>query len=175
MLPVHLFVSFIPVTPKIKMSHKVTLVSNDAHKFEVEDDVACMSLTVKNILEDSGAEEDIVPLTNVSGTVLSKVIEYCRYHLEAKKIVDEKPAKTDEDIEEWEAEFIKVDQIMLFDIITAANYMNIGGLLDLGVKTLSQMIKGKTPDEVRKILNIHEAFTKEEEEEIRASNLWLEP
>ena len=36
------------------------------------------------------------------------------------------------------------------------------------------MIKGRTPDEIRKILNISSDFTPEEEIKVRADNPWLE-
>jgi len=36
----------------------------------------------------------------------------------------------------------------------------------------ADMIKGKTPDEIRKIFNIKNDFTPEEEEEIRRDNQW---
>ena len=41
-------------------------------------------------------------------------------------------AKSSDDIDEWDKEFINVDQGTLFEIILAANYMDIQGLLDLG-------------------------------------------
>ncbi|KAK1908906.1 hypothetical protein P3342_006786 [Pyrenophora teres f. teres] len=46
------------------------------------------------------------------------------------------------------------DQEMLFEIILAANYLDIKALLDVGCKTVANMIKGKSPDEIRKTFNI---------------------
>jgi len=54
----------------------------------------------------------------------------------------------------------------------AANYLNIKDLLDLTCQAAADMIKGKTPDEIRKIFNIKNDFTPEEEEEIRRDNQW---
>ena len=56
----------------------------------------------------------------------------------------------------------------------AANYLDIKALLDVGCKTVANMIKGKSPDEIRKTFNIQNDFTPEEEEQIRRENEWAE-
>ncbi|KAK0575304.1 hypothetical protein LWI29_037009 [Acer saccharum] len=45
-------------------------------------------------------------------------------------------------------------------------------LLDLTCQTVADMIKGKTPEEIRKTFNIKNDFTPEEEEEVRRENQW---
>ena len=56
----------------------------------------------------------------------------------------------------------------------AANYMDIKPLLDLACAKVASMIKGKTPEEIRKRFNIKNDFTPEEEEAVRAENKWAE-
>ncbi|CAN1337772.1 SKP1-like protein 1, partial [Linum perenne] len=51
----------------------------------------------------------------------------------------------------WGTDFAKVDQATLFDLILAANYLNIKDLLDLTCQTVADMIKGKSPEEIRKL------------------------
>ena len=41
-------------------------------------------------------------------------------------------------------------------------------------KTVANMIKGKSPDEIRRTFNIKNDFTPEEEEQIRKENAWCE-
>ncbi len=60
----------------------------------------------------------------------------------------------------------------LFDTILAANYLNNQPLMDLACQRVADMIKGKTPEEIRKTFNIKNDFTPEEEEEIRRENAW---
>ena len=129
----------------------IKLMSSDQEFFTVDEDVAIKSVTIKNMIEDMGSG-DVIPLPNVSGKILAKVIEYC---------------KSQESLE-----FLQVDQATLFDLILAANYLNIKSLLDLTCKEVAKMIKGKTPEEIRKTFNIKNDFTPEEEEEVRRENLW---
>merc|ERR1719440_2216534 len=99
------------------------------------------------------------------------------YHLDnpAKEI--EKPLKSAimaEVVDSWDANFVEVKQELLFELILAANYMDIKPLLDLTCAKVASMIKGRTPDEIRKIFNISSDFTPEEEIKVRADNPWLE-
>jgi len=154
------------------------LSSSDDQEFTVEKQVAEMSVTIKNMLEDMEGlgSETAIPLPNVTGKILTKVIDYCRYHLEHPTPVseDKKDDKSTDNISPWDTEFCKVDQATLFELILAANYLDIKPLLDLTCKTVANMIKGKTPEEIRKTFNIKNDFTPEEEEQIRKENEWCE-
>jgi len=156
----------------------VKLQSSDEQEFEVEKSVAEMSVTIKNMLEDmgEGMVEAPIPLPNVTGKILAKVVEYCKYHLEHPTPASEekKDDKKTDDIQPWDADFCKVDQATLFELILAANYLDIKPLLDLTCKTVANMIKGKTPEEIRKTFNIKNDFTPEEEEQVRKENEWCE-
>ncbi|KAH0512893.1 S-phase kinase-associated protein 1 [Microtus ochrogaster] len=77
--------------------------------------------------------------------------------------------KQTDDIPVWDQEFLKVDQGTLFELILAANYLDIKGLLDVTCKTVANMIKGKTPEEIRKTFNIKNDFTEEKEAQLTAS------
>ncbi|KAL5557830.1 hypothetical protein UlMin_034041 [Ulmus minor] len=149
---------------------KITLKSSDGETFEVDEAVALESQTIKHMIEDDCADNGI-PLPNVTSKILSKVIEYCKKHVETPKL-DERATTVDDELKAWDADFVKVDQATLFDLILAANYLNIKSLLDLTCQTVADMIKGKTPEEIRKTFNIKNDFTPEEEEEVRRENQW---
>nr|DAD41682.1 TPA_asm: hypothetical protein HUJ06_016005 [Nelumbo nucifera] len=136
---------------------KVTLKSSDGETFDVDEAVALESQTIKHMIEDDCADNGI-PLPNVTSKILSKVIEYCKKHVETPK-TDDRGAE--DELKNWDAEFVK-----------AANYLNIKSLLDLTCQTVADMIKGKTPEEIRKTFNIKNDFTPEEEEEVRRENQW---
>ena len=104
-------------------------------------------------------------MPNVPSVILAKVIEFCKYHKDAEK----KPV---EETKAWDREFIDVDHGTIFEVILAANYLNIQPLLDLSTRKVADMIKGKTPEQIRSIFNISNDFTKEEENEVRRENQW---
>eukprot|EP00696_Hemimastix_kukwesjijk_P015179 gnl/Hemi2/3306_TR1156_c0_g1_i1.p2 gnl/Hemi2/3306_TR1156_c0_g1~~gnl/Hemi2/3306_TR1156_c0_g1_i1.p2 ORF type:complete len:153 (-),score=83.60 gnl/Hemi2/3306_TR1156_c0_g1_i1:291-749(-) len=150
------------------MSRNVKLLSKTNEVFEVAEPIAVQSVTVKNFLEGAPeGEEACIPLPNVESPTLAKVIEYLKFHYTKKDA-------SEEERNVYDSEFVKVEQGPLFDLILAANYMDIKPLLDLTCKTVADMIKGKTPEEIRLHFNIPNDFTPEEEEEIRRENAWCE-
>jgi S-phase kinase-associated protein 1 len=159
-------------------TNTITLVSNDQVPIKVDRQVAMKSVLIKNMIDDlgEGATTD-VPIPNVNESVLKKVIEWCEHHKNDATPVgddDSDSRKKTTDIEEWDQKFMQVDQEMLFEIILASNYLDIKPLLDVGCKTVANMIKGKSPEEIRKTFNITNDFTPEEEEQIRRENEWAE-
>ncbi|KAG9240124.1 Skp1 family, dimerization domain-containing protein [Calycina marina] len=160
-------------------SNFITLVSNDSESIIVEKEVAERSMLIKNMMEDLGdAVLSVpVPIPNVNAQVLKKVIEWCTHHRADPATAaddDSDSRKKTTDIDEWDQKFMQVDQEMLFEIILASNYLDIKPLLDVGCKTVANMIKGKSPEEIRKTFNITNDFTPEEEEQIRRENEWAE-
>lgn len=154
----------------------VSLVSQEGDKFDVEREVAEMSELVKTMIDDGESDQEI-PLPNVKSNVLGKVIEYCRHHHNNLPAEIEKPLKSatlSDVVSEWDASFVEVEQELLFELILAANYMDIKHLLDLTCAKVASMIKGKTPEEIRKTFNIVNDFTPEEEAQVREENKWCE-
>jgi len=159
------------------MIAQIKLMSSDGATLTVDKEVAERSVLIKNMLEDVGEVEDAIPIPNVNEAVLRKVIEWCEHHKGDSPTTNDDESdsrKRSTDIEEWDQKFMQVDQEMLFEIILAATYLDIKPLLDVGCKTVANMIKGKSPEEIRKTFNIQNDFTPEEEEQIRRENEWAE-
>ena len=133
---------------------------------------------ISNNTEDCD-DEDVteIPLPNVKAAVLRKVIEFCKHHSSEPMTEIEKPLKSAqmaEVVQKWYADFVAVEQVLLFELILAANYMDIKPLLDLTCATVASMMKGKTPEEIRKTFNIANDFSPEEEAQVREENKWCE-
>ncbi|CAG5115734.1 unnamed protein product [Candidula unifasciata] len=157
----------------------IKLHSSDGEIFVVDVEIVKQSVTIRTMLEDLGMDEDEdepVPLSNVNSAILKKVIQWCTFHKDDPPPPedDENKEKRTDDISSWDAEFLKVDQGTLFELILAANYLDIKGLLDVTCKTVANMIKGKSPEEIRKTFNIKNDFTPAEEEQVRKENEWCE-
>ena len=55
-------------------------------------------------------------------------------------------------------EFFNVGHDTIFEIINAADYLNIQHLIDEACRSIANRIKGKTPEEIRKTFNIEKEF-----------------
>ncbi|ANZ76545.1 BA75_03389T0 [Komagataella pastoris] len=181
---------------------KIVIVSSDNEKFTVDRKVAEKSILIKNMLEDLLSNDDHngdndddnellrdaaavdsneldvieIPTPNVRSTVLKLIIEWCEHYKDISfpdENQDEDSKKTPP-IDEWDKNFLNVDQEMLYEIILAANYLNIRPLLYSGCKMVAEMIRGKSPEEIRKTFNIVNDFSPEEEAAIRRENEWAE-
>ncbi|XP_022860511.1 SKP1-like protein 1A [Olea europaea var. sylvestris] len=158
-----------------KDSKVITLKSSDGEVFEVEKRVALLSQILKQMIEDDCVDNEI-PVPNVTSKILAMVIEYCKKYAvgyaaftAAGRDKAKIKAITD-DMKTFVSEFVKVDQATLFDLIMAADYLNIKSLMDLSCKSVAKMIAGKSPEEVREIFDITNDFTREEEEKVRREN-----
>lgn len=156
---------------------QILLKSNDGVEVEIEKSVASLSKTITNVLEDNPDDDGSVPLANVNGAVLKLIMDYCKKHADAVKkagVTEEAklPSEEKAELDKWDKEFANVDQTKLFELILAANYLDIKNLLDLMCMTVANMIKGKDPKEIRETFNIENDFSKEEEEEVRRENQW---
>lgn len=140
----------------------IKLQSSDGGILEADIEVAKCSVTIKEMIEGLGLSEGeqdvVVPLPNVKLATLKKVFEFITYHKDDPtpepeeedeyEIYREKPS---DDICQWDRDFLNVDREELFQLLLAANYLIIRGLVEVSCKTVANMIKGKSPNEIRKV------------------------
>lgn len=135
---------------------KVTLKSCDDMIFEVEEIVALESRTIKIVTED-GFGNSALPLPLVKGKTLEKIIEYCKRHTDVEN-------SSEEELKKFDDEFLDRNQKMLYDLMSAANYLQIDSLFNL--------IRPKIdPVEIRTMCSIVDDFHLEDIENIRSENL----
>ena len=112
--------------------------------------------------EDNLTNTDI-PCPKVSTNILENVIKYCTHYKNVEAMNEiTTPFSNRETLKEivrqdWYVKFVSEEDMereMLFDLVAAANYMNIQPLLDLSLLAIGVRIKGKSVDEMRSIFNI---------------------
>lgn len=160
----------------------ISLMAKDGAIRVLSRGVAKMALTLKDMIENSGQQSNDkskpVPLPNISSHILDKVIEWLHYHYDDpneeidSEDEDNYDMKRTNDLSEWDRKFIEVDHKTLFDLIFAANFLYIKGLLDIGCKAAAELIKDKSVEEVRYLWNIDCDLTQEEEKKLKKQNEW---
>lgn len=93
---------------------------------------------------------ETVLLSNISTEMLKKVLVWCDHHKNESDVVYEDAYnKRTDDIPEWDQKFFNVDKKTLIDYILAAKYLQVEGMAVIGYKTLANLIKGKTTEQLR--------------------------
>jgi S-phase kinase-associated protein 1 len=135
-----------------------------------------MSKLISNTFEEDEDDEDITDkdfvLPKVSTDVLHKVVEFCTHYQtveEMTEISTPLPGETMPEIvkQDWYCSFCNVERDFLFNMVAAANYLDIKPLLDLTCLAVAISIKGKGVDELKSIFKIpttSEIVTTEKEE-----------
>ncbi|CAF2113097.1 hypothetical protein HID58_082610 [Brassica napus] len=147
------------------------LKSSDDESFEVDEAVVLQSQLLSNLFEDcSGARE--CKIDEVTGEVLSKVVEYCKNHVVVVVDGGANSSSSGDALKKWDAEFItRMDLSMVFDLIMTANYLNIKGLFDLTCQRVADEIAAcKDHKEIRAKFGIVSDYTAEEEAEVLKEN-----
>lgn len=176
----------------------VTLVSSDNEHIVADREVVQHANLVRNMLENvDDTNEAVIPLANVSGKILKKVMTFCEHHkqdplMEPKKKnkeeskkeeKEEKEGEEDEDeedldlpysgpIDDWDASFVAVEKDELFELVLAANYLEVKLLLDIGCREIAKRINGMSTDEISEYLGVENTFTPEEQENVRKEYAW---
>lgn len=147
------------------MSKNISLTSSDNVKVIVEEKSAQRSNLLKGLIQDYDESSDIA-MPDVRGDVLKKIVEYLVHYKdsEPKEIPKPLPSANLLDVtDEWDVTFINsIDLDTNFDMIQAANYMDIKPLLDLSCAKIASLMKGRSADEIRTMFNIECDLTEEE-------------
>lgn len=139
-------------------------LTNDGNIIKVADDIVRISKTIdvmlsdldiynkKPVEEEEEDTKDQIPLYFINSTIFKKVIEWCEHKKRNKNNTDY--LSDDLDFTKWEIKFLDLDDDTLIDLINAANYLDIEGLLNITCKKAASMINTKTSDEIRRLFGI---------------------
>ena len=155
------------------MQDSITLVSKDGQKFQIEVKATENSSLLKGLISDFDESELSVP--DVSGDILKKCIEYLTYYADktAREIPRPLPSADLNDVcSPWDVEFINsFSMSALFDLVKAANYLDIKHLLHLSCAKIATYMKNKTAEEIRKTFNIENDLTEDDVKDYEEFNI----
>ncbi|XP_002132464.2 S-phase kinase-associated protein 1-like [Drosophila pseudoobscura] len=134
----------------------IALESSDGEVFVVDVKVVNFSKVLRTMLQSSWLVDDGKPvvLSNITGAILRMVLDWIQYHQDDPQGTE--AAEKSSELQEWDANFVNVDQDTLFKLIMAAYFLKIKGLVDVTCKAVANSIKGKTTAELREMFNLNE-------------------
>ena len=146
---------------------EIKLKSKDEKEFSISEKAVKRSKLIEGIIEDY-QDNKIIPLPDVDGKILEKIIEYLNHYenSEPKKI--QKPLKNykmEEAFEKWDYDYINNMNIEdIINLLNASNYMDIDSLVQLCKNKIAYDIIEKPIDEVINIFKINNDLSEEENE-----------
>lgn len=158
----------------------IRVQTQDNTEVIVDSKVVEMSMTLKNVVEDCKDIDPntLIPLPNVTGETMVEIGKFCvlyREKMPEVKDFENYQNTIDTPVPDWAVDIFKTYSMdTLSNVIVGSNYLDIKPLLDYSAHFVADMIKGKTPEEIRKTFNLPDDLTDEEKEKIRIENDWCE-
>ena len=137
---------------------------------KIDKRIAFKASTIKAILEDQEdptCEEDAVPVL-FDESVLKEIFTFIQYEADVELLPEiPKPVPSDrisDFVPQWFANFINNKSLEdIYDVIAAANYLDVPSLIELGCAKVGCLMREKSIPELRKMFNIVNDYTPEEE------------
>ena len=156
------------------MATNVVLTSSDEQKFEIDIESAKQSELLKGLIDNSKPDQTI-SIIDVKSDTLKKIVEYLTHYkgVEPKSIPKPLPSSNLSDsLDEWDINFINgIEPDNLYDLINGANYMTINSLIDLACAKIASLMKDKTVEEMRTMLNTECDLSEEELKQLEGLKL----
>ena len=141
----------------------VNLVSSESYMIPIDIKAAKKSNFINCFLNDFPNED--IKFDKINYSTLKKVAEYLEHYKDSElKEIQPLPKKDFKDcIDMWDYEYINLSSENIFEIMLAANFMDIKPLLELTCAKIASVIKGKSPKEIQDLLNIESDCIDDEE------------
>jgi len=161
---------------------KLTLISQEEERFEVDPAITQMSVLVQNLREDMDDDDcsEPIPLPGVSSKYLALIIEYCQLHNFQKAqtdLVHPLPSKIPSEFisDARERQFItRFSEDELIGLLSATNFMHVPALFELCCAMIAAELKGKDFNQMKKKYGLDDVnFTPADEEQILQQFPWI--
>lgn len=127
---------------------QLKLKSSDGEIFLVNADILkCCHILYKQLekLDEENAENETVLIEHANAVVLKKIIEWVTYHKDdPEEVLSNAEEEVNvEEISYWDANFLNIDVKTLFELMLAANFLGIKGLINVTCIKIINTLKGK--------------------------------
>ncbi|KAF6157740.1 hypothetical protein GIB67_037313, partial [Kingdonia uniflora] len=140
------------------MKSYVWLQTVDGSIQQVEEEVAmfCPMICREVLQSGMGSSKNyaISLPQRVNPSILSLILDYCRFH--------QVPGRSNKERKSYDEKFIRIDTKRLCELTSAADSLQLKPLVDLTSRALARMIEGKTPEEIRETFHLPDDLTEEE-------------
>ncbi|XP_049382828.1 SKP1-like protein 1B [Solanum stenotomum] len=142
----------------------ITFKTSDGEEFKLNVVVAVRSEVIKNIVQDVDSTFNVIPLSNVDGKTMTKIVQYWKKYSEE--------GVTEDRLKSFDLDFLKMSQSELVGVLLAAIFFDDKQLKEVIIQEFADRIKGKPIEEIHEVFGIVNDYTPEEEEEVRRENAW---
>jgi len=126
--------------------------------------------------DDDEEEERRVDIIKVKGSALSYVVKFCTHYSDVEKMTEIhapiQSVKVEEHVQQWYVNFVSgVHQDHhLFELVKAANYMDIQPLLQLACFKVAVTMKGLKREQILDMFHLGSELTEDEKRNIADEN-----
>ena len=130
----------------------------------------------------SASQEELdafmLPLGDVSTKTFEKVLAWMLEHENTDKKTFEivtDPGTHDRkwfDLTQFQKNFFKVNMVEMSELLTAAHFLDIQSMYNIGTQSMAAIIRDRTPQELVELLGLENNMTEEEVEERNRRNVW---
>ena len=148
---------------------EIQISSSDGNIYKISKKAAMRSKLLKGMIEDF-PDEISFPLKSIKGNILEKIKEYLIHYKDEEPEKIEIPLKSNnfsECVNNWDFNFLGNDVDIIFDLLEAANYMDIKPLHELVSAYLGSNIRGINSNNIFKDFEIEELTEKEKEQMLK--------
>lgn len=157
---------------------KMILIAMEGDRISINKNQVQHSELLKALVNGNPTTEVEVPLHHIRSVTLDRVVKYMKHHDLGNPPKDiEKPLRSavlSQLVDQWDSDLVELTVDQLFELLMAASYLHVKPLVELVSAKLAIGFKGKTPDQLRKAMNITKDFTAEEEAAIQNDHRLLE-
>ena len=156
-------------------NESIQISSSEGNIYNISKKAAMRSKILKGMIEDF-PDDQIFPMKSIKGNILEKIKDYLMHYKDEEPQKIEIPLKSNnfnECVTDWDSNFLGNDFDIIFDLLQAANYLDIKPLHELISAFLGSNIRGINSSSIMKDFEIDE-LTENEKIEMLNDKKYLE-